>query len=107
MPGPVTFLSLSLTWFLAILASLLFYALLTGRIVARGILHESDQHGIAADRVQLLAASLSGASAYVIYALQHLGESRLPEIPARYLAIAASSQGLYLIFKVMRRLGRL
>lgn len=107
MPGPVAFLSWSLTSYLAILAGFLFYGLLSGRIVVDGILEDTLARGLSADRVQLLTVSLSGAGAYSLYALEHVGATRLPDIPGQYLAIVGSSQGLYLVFKIMRRLGRL
>jgi hypothetical protein len=107
MTGPMEAATwLMVAWF-AVVAAIVVYGLLTGRIHARGLLSETHADGTTADRGQLLMLTVGGAGAYVMDALSHVGENSLPEIPGPWLAVAGASQIVYLAPKVMRRMRRL
>ncbi len=106
MPGLVTTVMWIVVGWLAAATGMVVYGLLTGNIRTRGLLSEKAGGAVQADRVQLLALSLGGVGAYVMYALGHLGEGTLPAVPSSWVGIVGGSQAIYLIPKIMRRLGR-
>jgi hypothetical protein len=83
--------------------SLIFYGLLTGAIRTQGMLRDDPPGPLTADRAQLLVVSLGGAMAYIGSALAHVGDAKLPEVPAVMVASVSSSQLIYLVPKFMRR----
>jgi hypothetical protein len=84
-------------------AIMIAYGLLTGAIRSDGILRDRATGEITPDRMQLLVLTLGGAISYVIDALDHLGDSRLPEISTPLLATFGVSQLFFLIPKFLRQ----
>ena len=87
-------------------ASVVAYGLLTGRIKSAGMLRDTAGSAPCAERVQLLVLAFGGTAAYTFYALGHVGEARLPDIPSSWVGIAGGSQIIYVVSKLMRSFGR-
>ena len=93
-----------LAWFL-VLASIVFYRLLTGDIVTRGLLCELDKSAVSPERVQMLVGTLVALSYIVTLTLSTDDLTTLPTPPLWVIALLGGSQSLYLAGKWYRRLG--
>jgi hypothetical protein len=82
---------------------LIAYGLLTCAIRSDGILLDGVTGEVTPDRMQLLVLTLGGTISYVIDALNHIGDLRLPEISTALLATFGVSQLLFLIPKFLRQ----
>lgn len=99
-------------WFvsawLAALAALIGYRLLSGGIAMGGMFSTHGAGTVDPERVQLLIATFLGAAYYARSAATAAGDAALtaiPDIPADVLAVIVGSQFLYLGGKLGRRLG--
>ena len=104
-------LSGTLAWllgsWLALLAALVAYRLLTGSISLRGVLsrggyasQEGEGGKFSPERAQLLMVTLGGLATYVTSALS---EHQMPQVDNSFLVIFALSHAVYLSGKAARR----
>lgn len=106
MTGLMSIVAWSTLAWLAAVTGIVFYGLLTGRIRTDGLLRDTAQSSLAPDRIQLLMMSLSGALAYLAYALHTIGADSLPPVPPTFVGLMGGSQLVYLAPKIIRRLRR-
>ena len=109
MPGAAQALHIVLAIWVAALATLVAFRVLTGGIRVTGLLSDARQR-VSPERFQMLAATLAVG---VLYATTTLRAGAFPETPpgmpvldsASTLLVAAigGSQGLYLLGKLLRR----
>lgn len=97
-------LLLLLGWFL-VLASMVFYRLLTGDIATRGLLCELGGDAVSPERVQMLVGTMVALSYYVTLTLSTDDPTTLPSPPVWVVALFGGSQSLYLAGKWVRRPG--
>lgn len=115
MNALMEFLRIELWLFLAALALIIAYQVLTGRIKTEGLLSTRrtvgrSPLGFSPGRLQLLTFTMAGALAYVVQVAQN--PQALPDVPAWALWVVAASNGAYLggkgaplIAEFMRRIG--
>ena len=88
--------TLEIEVFLAALAAIVAFQMLTGRINTSGLLSDPRDGSFSPARLQMLVASLAVAAAY----LGRLGDwhdfSSLPDIPPEQLALLGGSHAIYL-----------
>ena len=97
-------LLLLLAWFL-VLASMVFYRLLTGDIATRGLLCELGGGAVSPERVQMLVGTMVALSYYVTVTLSTDNLTTLPTLPVWVIALLGGSQSLYLAGKWLSRPG--
>lgn len=90
-----------LLWLFA-MAALLGWRILTDSRMTRGLLSERDGRGLAPERVQALAISVSVVGMYVLSGVHELQAGRFAEASPELLSIMAGSQAVYLTGKVAR-----
>ena len=85
-------------FFLAILALLVGYQMLTGRINTAGLLQDKEHKDLSPVRVQLLLFTLIGAGSYLALAADMIetGAPSLPTVPAELLLLLGGSHAVYL-----------
>ncbi len=99
----VTVLSLEAVVLLSVLAALLGYWMLIGKINMQGLLSDKPDGSLSPGRVQLLSLTLFGALFYLGQVLQD--PSRLPNVPQELLLIIGGSHAVYLGGKSLPILG--
>jgi hypothetical protein len=114
--GPIPdLLSIVLSIWLLGLATMILFAIVSGKVILNGLFTtDIDNDGIAdefhIERVQLLLISLFGIAGYAFTALAaHTGSTpvtALPEIPDELLMLMGASNSLYLTGKFGRNLKR-
>ena len=97
-------LVLFVAWFL-VLASMVFYRLLTGDIATRGLLCELGEGAVSPERVQMLIGTMVALGYYVTLTLSTDDPTTLPTPPVWVIALLGGSQSLYLAGKWLRRPG--
>lgn len=97
----VSLIEWSLASWLAILATVIFYPLLTGRIQTRGLLSDGTVT-VAPLQIQLLVSTFSGGVSYALYASRSMGADTPPPAPTELIGVTAGSQVSYLIPKILR-----
>ena len=105
----VIFAQFEIWFFLAILALLIGYQMLTGRINTKGLLHDKKDKktgGISPGRVQLLVLTLAGAGYYLLLTIENGHPTEFPEVPEELLALVGGSNLVYLGSKVRSMLFR-
>lgn len=95
--NPANFMYGTAIVFLAVLAVIVAYQMLTGSINLRGLLQ--DDHGsLSPGRVQALLATLTGCATYLL-ALKGNTQA-LPAAPGELLALMGGSHTIYLLGKI-------
>jgi len=89
-----------LAW-LAAVAALIAYRLLTGGINTRGLLTDGTTGRLSPERLQLLLATLASVA---VFAQDSLANQTFMDPSAYMLSGVAGSQGLYVVGKLIRRL---
>ncbi len=97
---PAHFIRLSLAIFLAALALLVAFQMLTGAINLRGLLTDKVSGVFSPGRLQLLAATAMGAGWYLMQALSGKSVLTLPDMPGELLTAIGGSNALYLLGKL-------
>lgn len=80
--------------FLAALALLIGYQLMTGAIATAGLLSRSKDGGPSANEVQLLFLTLLAAGTYLLQVMS-VKEHKFPDIPPEILALFVASHSVY------------
>jgi hypothetical protein len=96
-----TFMHYFLMVWLAALAALVGYRLLTGKINTRGLLSDSETRTMSPERIQLLITTVVSVAAFSQDALAH---QKFSDPSALMLSGVAGSQALYVAGKLVRRL---
>jgi hypothetical protein len=92
---PITILRWEGQGFLAALAMILVYRMLTGEIRLAGLLQRKNGEGeVSPERVQLLLATLALSAKY-LGAVVHGTGGALPDISAQWLYVFGASSGVY------------
>lgn len=87
--------------FLTVLAALVAYQLLTGRINTRGLLRDKmSGREFSPGRLQLLMATVGGALYYVLLIFANEKPGEFPEVPSSLLLLVGGSHAFYLGGKV-------
>jgi hypothetical protein len=94
-----TFLGWALRAWLALLAALLAWRMLTGGILVSGLLSRKRSGPAGLDRMQLLFITLFFAAAYAVTALAGDYRKALPDVPMPLLLILVGSHTAYLTAK--------
>lgn len=108
---PATFVNilefLLLAW-LAAVAGLVAYKMLTGGIRLDGLLSADGTTPVSVERVQLLIGTISAAGGYLIVAVKAAREAApgtlnaLPDFPVSLLVLFGGSSSFYLMSKFIR-----
>lgn len=99
MPNMIACTKWAVAAWLAALAALVFYRLLTGQIKTRGLLCESVGGPVLAERIQLLLLTIGGSGAFVISTLSN---GTFPDISDWFVTGVGGSQLLYIVPKFIR-----
>ena len=102
----IPWLEIGLVAWLALLALLIVYRILTGGISIDGTLRSERGGPISPERVQLVVGSLLVIGAYAMQALSGLKTGaaiELPEPSAALIAVFAGNHAVYLAGKFLRR----
>ncbi len=102
----VPIVRLELTLILGGLALVVVYKSLTGAINMRGLLDDKKTHALSPERVQLLVFTVMGAGYYLLLAIEHAPNGRLPDFPGEALLLVGGSQVVYLGGKTWSHLFR-
>ena len=79
------------------LAAIVFYRMLTGGIITKGLLDDKgSRSGFSPARLQLLISSVAIAGYYIATALTNPNTGRFPTIPNEMLLILGGSHAFYL-----------
>jgi hypothetical protein len=84
-----------LSVFLAALAALLVWGMLTGRINTRGLLSADGGVGPSANNIQLLMITCVAAGYYLLRAVGTAGTHVLPSVPEELLLLFAGSHAAF------------
>ena len=83
--------------FLTVLAALIAYQLLTGRINTRGLIRDKMRgRALSPGRIQMLTATAGCAFYYVLLIFANEKPGELPEVPSTLLLILGGSHAIYL-----------
>lgn len=83
--------------FLMVLAAVVAYQLLTGRINPRGLLRDKmGGRAFSPGRLQMLIVTVGGALYYVVLVLSNTKTGEFPEVPKELLLALGGSQAFYL-----------
>ena len=83
--------------FLTVLVGIVGYQLLTGRIKTRGLLRDKmNGRALSPGRLQMLMATVSVASYYVLLIFANKRPGTFPEVPRSLLMILGGSHAFYL-----------
>jgi hypothetical protein len=101
---PITILRWEGQGFLVLLAMVLVYRMLTGKIHLGGLLRRKDHEGaVSPERVQLLLATLALSAKYLGSVL-HGTSGSLPDISPQWLYLFGASGGVYASAKAITTL---
>jgi len=85
--------------FLFVLAAVVAYQLLTGRINTLGLLQQKDgSEQTSPERIQLLLATIAASASYAAEAAHSTGPN-LPDISNNWLYLMGGSSGIYVLRK--------
>jgi hypothetical protein len=85
--------------FLYLLAAVVVYQMLTGRINTTGLLEQKDgSEGTSPERIQLLLATIAAAAGY-LSKVPNAPNGQLPEISNDWLYVMGGSSALYILRK--------
>ena len=100
------FVQIESWFFLAILALLVGYQMLTGGINMTGLFDDKVTRGLSPGRVQLLVLTLAGAGYYLLLVAQQPPDGSLPSVPEEVLLLVGGSNLVYLGAKARSHLFR-
>jgi hypothetical protein len=106
VPDPARLLEVALVAWLAAIAAIVGYRLLTGAIATTGLLKSNGAAGADPERVQMLMGAIAGAIYYANDSLALLGAENVRQLPdPSYLVLSllGGSQLLYLGCKFARK----
>jgi predicted secreted protein len=102
-----TIVAIALIVWLAAIAAIVGYRMLTGEIETDGLLSSNPDEPIDPERVAMLVGTIAAAAYYAFTALSSLGNgpvTSLPDVPDLTLELLGGSQILYLTGKLARRI---
>ena len=107
MNSLTTILRYEIWIFLAVLAAVVAYQLLTGSINTRGLLRDKMKgRGFSPGRLQLLMATFAGAFYYVLLIFANDTPGEFPPVPDSLVLILGGSHAFYLGGKLSALLGQ-
>ena len=87
--------------FLYLLAAIIAYRLLTGKIVVRGLfLRKAGPASVSPERIQLLLATLFVSANYMASVARDTGNN-MPDIDPKTLYVMGGSSGIYVVGKAL------
>jgi len=101
---PITILRWEGQGFLALLAMILVYRMLTGQIILAGLLRrKNDEAAVSPERVQLLLATLALSAKY-LGSVVHNTSGAMPDVSPQWLYVFGASSGVYASVKAFTTL---
>lgn len=100
--SPADIIYFSTVAFVAVLAGLLGFKLLTGTMNTRGMLRSKITGRFAPERFLLLIVTLGGAAYYFSLALESLDSQKLPPVPDLLLETIGGGNAFYVAGKIYR-----
>ncbi len=97
--NPANFMYETAIAFLAALAVIVAYQMLTGSINLRGLLQDGNRN-LSPGRIQALLATLTGGATYLLAVKSNLQAQALPAAPGELLAVMGGSHAIYLLGKL-------
>lgn len=102
----ITFIQGTSVVFLAMLALIVAYLLLTRKINLNGLLRDHHDGRLSPGRIQALVATIFGSASYLMSVLAHPAAESLPPVSNELLVIVGGSHSLYLAGKLGSMLQR-
>jgi hypothetical protein len=104
--NPIHLLQLEMRGFLILLAAIVAFKMLTGRIHLSGLLARKQDGGqVSPERIQLLLATMAMGAKYLSSVL-HASNGAMPDVSPNWLYVFGGSSGIYASVKAITTMTR-